>query len=1033
MTFLPQIALLLLFAYCKTINILNLKNLSFHYFYYLSVIMQKLFFYLLPFYFVSSADLFAYDGSVNLIVNGNTRNFIFHSAGASAPSSNSNLPLLVAMHGDGGSASGFKGYSGLDAVADANNFIVVYPNGQGTAGNTVWNQYVDGTAGRPGDASLQNDLPFLEAVLDYFEDTYGTNCNKVYATGHSSGGFMAYYMAIAFSTRIAAIAPYAASLWYDTNDPVSNAFYNANFLATVPAFHIHGSNDATVSTPNLSYPWPLMNYIQGVGCNPGNYINEGLYPNSNGNGYYATSYRYNFNSGGAVCATPPYRHRLVILQSQGHGWPTQDPSEFNIAQEIWTFCNQFQLNNTCSVVQPPALTLDTHIKIDQFGYLPNAQKVAIISNPINGFNNNEPFAPSTTYRIRRVSDDATVFTAPISTWNGGATHDQSGDQVWWFNFSNLTTEGDYYVWDSLQNKRSHYFSISSCIYQDAIEQALRTFYYQRCGIGKISPHAQTGYTDAVCHNAALQDLDCRLYSTPNDVATSRNLSGGWHDAGDYNKYVNFTFYALVNLLFAYSENPQTWTDDLNIPESGNGTPDILDEIKYELDWLLRMQQSNGGILSVVGTENHATGSPPSADAARRLYGPATTSASFTAAAVFAFAAIQFNAIGNTTYATTLQTAAINAYNWATANPNITFYNSNVIASGENEPDSYERDARHLCAAVFLFALTGNTTYRTYIDANYTNMHLLQWSYAYVYETALQDALLYYAQLTNATTAVKNAIRNAYGNSVSGSNDNYGAVLNNTDAYRAYLTSNNHTWGSNELKARQGTMLYTMTLNNLDVPNHENYRRAAADYLHYIHGTNPIGICYLSNMGAYNAEYSVREIYNSWFADGSSLWDRVGVSTYGPAPGFLPGGATYQYALDNCCSGSCSGNALCNSAAVTPPLNQPVQKAYLEFNTSWPQNSWIVSENAIYTQAAYLRLVSKYACTPPCTLNPTVNGNSTVCAAATATYTTPEGPSGTTYNWTATGGTIQSGQGTNSIVVLWSNGTTGSVAVTVTTP
>lgn len=50
-----------------------------------------------------------------------------------------------------------------------------------------------------------------------------------------------------------------------------------------------------------------------------------------------------------------------------------------------------------------------------------------------------------------------------------------------------------------------------------------------------------------------EDLDCRLYSTPNDVATSRNLSGGWHDAGDYNKYVNFNVDALVNLLFAYSE------------------------------------------------------------------------------------------------------------------------------------------------------------------------------------------------------------------------------------------------------------------------------------------------------------------------------------------------------------------------------------------------------------------------------------------------------------------------------------------------
>lgn len=980
----------------------------------------------------SCTTLFAYNGSGNLSVGGNTRSFVFHSAGVTAPSSVSNLPLMIAMHGDGGTGSNFKSYCGLDAIADANNFIVVYPNGQTTGGTTTWNQYIDGTAGRPNDASLQNDLPFLAALMDYFEDTYGINCNKIYATGHSSGGFMAYYAAVAFPNRIAAIAPYAASMWYDTGDPVSNAYYNANFTATVPVLHIHGSNDATVSTPNLSYPWPLMNYIQGAGCNPGNSINEGLYPNLDGDGYYATSYRYSLNSSGAVCATAPYKHRLVLLQTQGHSWPTQDLNEFNPAAEIWNFCNQFQRNNVCNVVQPPTLTIDDHIKIDQFGYLPTAQKIAVISNPITGYNNNQPFAPSTAYRLRRTSDNITVHTANITAWNGGATHDQSGDQVWWFDFSSVTAPGDYYVWDSLQNKRSNTFTIGECVYQDAKEQALRAFYYQRCGVAKTAPYAQTGYTDAVCHIGALQDLNCRAYNTPNDATTSRNLSGGWHDAGDYNKYVNFTYNAMLNLLFAYAERPAVWTDDLNIPESGNGVPDILDEVKYELDWLLKMQQSGGGVLSVVGTENYATATPPSTDVARRLYGPATTSASFTAAAIFAFAAIQFNSIGNTTYATTLQTAAINAYTWATANPNITFNNTNIIASGENEVDTYERDARHLGAAVFLYALTSTTAYRTYIDANYANMHLLQWGYAYVYETALQDVLLYYAQLPTATTSVKNAIRNAFSNSVSGSGDNYGAFVSNTDAYRAYLTTSNHSWGSNELKSKQGSMQYSMILNNLDIPNHTGYNNAAAGYIHYLHGINPIGICYLSNMAAYNAEYSVREIYHAWFENGSALWDRVGVSTYGPPPGFIPGGATYQYALDNCCAGSCAANPLCSSAAVTPPLGQPVQKSYLEFNTGWPQNSWVVSEPAIYTQAAYLRLLSKYACST-CTFSPAVSGNNAVCAATTTTYTVPAGAPGSTYIWTVSGGTLQAGQGTNSISVLWNNGIAGSVTLQMTTP
>lgn len=980
-----------------------------------------------------STNIWAYNGSASLTIGGTTRTFLFHSPGTTAPSSTSNLPLLIAMHGDGGSASNFKSYCGLDAVADAQNFIVVYPNGQTSGVSTTWNQYIDGTAGRPDNAALIDDLPFLEALMDYFEATYGTNCNKIYATGHSAGGFMAYYLAVAFPNRIAAIAPYAASMWYDTNEPVSNAYYNAHFSANVPVLHIHGGNDATVSTPNLSWPWPLMNYIQGAGCNPGNYINENLYPNTDADTYYATSYRYNLNSGGAICANAPYKHRLVIINTQGHGWPTQDPNEFNIANEIWAFCNQFQLNNTCTSTQPPIMTVDNHIKIDQFGYLPNDPKIAVISNPITGYNNNQTFAPGTnTYRVRRVSDNQTVYSNTLTTWNGGATHDQSGDQVWWFDFSNLTTAGDYYVWDSLLNKQSYTFSINECVYSDAMQQAFHTYYYQRCGVAKSSPYAQTGFTDATCHIGNLQDTNCRFYSSPNDATTAKDLSGGWHDAGDYNKYVNFTYKAMLDLLLGYAENPTAWGDDMNIPESGNGMPDILDEAKFELDWLLKMQLSNGGVLCVVGTQNFASASPPSADNAQRLYGPATTSASFSAAAMFALAAIQFNAVGNTVYAATLQTAAINAYTWASNNPNISFNNSNIIASGENEVDSYELSTRQLSAAVFLYALTNNTTYRTYIDANYSNMHLLQWAYAYPYEGAVQDALLYYATLPTATTNTKNAINNAYSNSISGNADNYLSYVNNTDAYRAYLKTNNHSWGSNQIKVMQGSMYQSMIAHNLDIPNHTAYNHAAAGYIHYIHGVNPIGICYMSNMSAYNAEYSVREIYHGWFIDGSALWDRVGVSTYGPAPGFLPGGATYQYALDDCCANSCSGNALCNVATVTPPLGQPVQKSYLEFNTSWPQNSWVVSEPAIYTQASYLRLLSKYACTT-CTFTPTMNGNSTTCLGTTHTYSTTPGAAGSTYNWLVSGGTIQSGQGTSSISVLWNNGTVGSVTLNMTTP
>ncbi|HEY6162356.1 MAG TPA: glycoside hydrolase family 9 protein [Bacteroidia bacterium] len=609
------------------------------------------------------------------------------------------------------------------------------------------------------------------------------------------------------------------------------------------------------------------------------------------------------------------------------------------------------------------------LHIDQFGYRPNDQKIAVISCPQVGYNAPSNFSPGSIYEVRDWNTDALVFSGNISAWNNGTTQTQSGDKAWWFDFSSFTTPGSYYIFDPVNNAGSYRFEIDNCVYKDALEQTLHMFYYQRCGMAKSTPYAQSGWTDAICHAGTQQDLDCRLYNNTN-VSTSKDLSGGWHDAGDYNKYVNFTFTTLTDLLMAYRENPNVFTDNTGIPESGNGTPDILDEAKYELNWLLKMQNSNGSVLSIVGVTNNGAGSPPSTDNNARRYGPATTSASFCASALFALGAIQFNSVGQSAYAATLQTAAINAYTWATANPNVTFYNSGVIGAGEQEVGAYDCFSRQFAAAVYLFALTGNSAYKTYADANYTNVHLIQWSYAYPFEQAQQDALLYYASLNNATASVANVIKNTYSNSMSSGNaDNLPGFLNQTDAYRAWLADNNYTWNSNQTKSSQGNMFLAMNVYNLNSVNAMNYANAASGFVHYFHGVNPNNKTYLSNMGNYGAENSVPTFYHSWFEDGSTLWDEVGISTYGPAPGYIPGGPNPTYDWDGCCPSGCGSpqnNALCYSISISPPKNQPIQKSYKDFNNGWPIDSWSVTEAGIYTNAAYVRMLSKF-CSTNCSL------------------------------------------------------------------
>lgn len=602
-------------------------------------------------------------------------------------------------------------------------------------------------------------------------------------------------------------------------------------------------------------------------------------------------------------------------------------------------------------------TIDTHLKVDQFGYLPDAPKVAVISHPVNGFNAGDAFVPGPTYQIRRWADDAIVLSATPVVWKNGAVHEQSGDQVWWFDFSSLTEAGSYYVYDVENAVGSGRFEIADDVYQDVLKTAFRTFFYQRCNFAKEAPYAETGWTDAASFIGPEQDSDCRLVSNPT-LATSKNLTGGWFDAGDYNKYINFADGVIHDLLAAYEQNPTIWGDDFNIPESNNGIPDILDELKWELDWFLKMQQEDGSVLHKISTTNFNSSSPPSTDTEVRRYAPATASATISACGAFAHAAIVYQAAENTTlqnYGNTLEIAALNAWNWLQNNPNQipSNYNNAGFVNANSEEDSYSQLANRISAAVYLYALTNDATYRTYFDDHWASLHLYQWWFAYPFEDEYQDAALYYTTLVGATPAIQQEVIQRYTTSLTDSDVNFPTFANQDDAYRAFLADQNHVWGSNGVKCVKGSLFYNMLYYGLTT-NSADYWNAAMGYLHYIHGVNPLGLVFLSNMAAYGAENSVTTFYHSWFTNGSPLWDQVGVSTYGPAPGFLTGGVNTYYAPDPSFGG-----------VISPPQNQPILKSYQDWNTSYPENSWEITENSITYQSAYLKLLSKFVRpTPP---------------------------------------------------------------------
>jgi endoglucanase len=627
-----------------------------------------------------------------------------------------------------------------------------------------------------------------------------------------------------------------------------------------------------------------------------------------------------------------------------------------------------------------------YIVVDQFGYLPDAVKIAAIRNPQTGFDSFQSFSPGDEYALIDESTGASVLTAGIQVWDGGAEDDSSGDQVWWFDFSSVTETGDYYVLDVENNVRSYAFRISPSVYNEVLKHAVRTFFYQRVGYAKEAQYAGEEWADGASHMGNLQDPNCRLFSDANNSATERDLSGGWYDAGDYNKYTNWTANYVVEMMKAYLEAPDAWGDDYNIPESGNGVPDLLDEARWGVDHLLRLQEEDGGVLSIV-SESQA--SPPSGATGQSLYGPATTSASLNTAGALAISAKVYAMLGEDEYATELESAAENAWDWAEENPEVLFrnndpdYNSNGIGAGQQEEDDYQRLMSKLEAACFLFDLTKDVEYQTFFDANYESAHLIDWNYAYPYEGANQEALIYYTSIPEATTSVVNDIVTTYTGSMNSGENNFPAYNNDVDPYRAHLDS--YTWGSNSVKALKGNMFMNIIAYGFDNGANDDAYQASLNYINYIHGLNPLNFVFLSNMYRYGAENGVNEFYHTWFSNGSALWDRLGESTYGPAPGFLVGGPNPSYERDGCCPDGCGGtnNEVCSSEELSPPMGQPDQKSYKDFNTSWPLNSWSVTENSCGYQINYIRLLSKFVnLSYDC--NGTLNGSATVDICGTCT-------------------------------------------------
>ena len=585
-----------------------------------------------------------------------------------------------------------------------------------------------------------------------------------------------------------------------------------------------------------------------------------------------------------------------------------------------------------------------YLIVDQFGYRPQDLKQCIIADPQRGYNEDESFTPGNVYELRRWDTDSLVKRGAAELWKQGAVDIASGDRGWIFDFSEVQQTGTYYVIDVENKVRSFPFRIDEAVYDQVLIAACRMFFYNRANVDRHPPYADERWQDDACHVGPGQDRQAHALWDRRNETLFRDVRGAWYDAGDPNKYVTFLPEVIHSLLTSWRRHPKLWQRlSFNVPESSNELPDLVDEICIGLDWLVRMQDPDGGVYNKVGMLDYKDVSPPSYDFRPRYYGPKTTSAAIVTASMFAHAAYAFaNIPALKDYRTDLIKRAEKAWGYYQRRHHERDIDVDKldIKSGDADRDLFRQDQDAVAAAIYLYAVTEKPEYKKWVEQKYQVLqpwHDIRWG---MWENYQGSAIMDYVALPGISPQVKDAILSKRLGEV-----NWVDIYQFRPDEHLYQAPNPvYTWGSNRTICDVGQTVMELVHHGLVPERHQEFINRSAHILHYIHGVNPQNLVYLSNMSDYGAEHSVHKMYHTWFAKDTPWSDsRTGP---GPAPGYLVGGPNphpqeklpipgYDQLVDQ----------------------QPPQKAYADENEGF--GIWAVTEPAIYYQAAYIELLADF--------------------------------------------------------------------------
>ena len=441
------------------------------------------------------------------------------------------------------------------------------------------------------------------------------------------------------------------------------------------------------------------------------------------------------------------------------------------------------------------------IMTNQVGYKKDAKKTAVFRDVTN----------ETEFSVVNADTNETVYTGKLESKGHNNLADEDN---WTGDFSQVTEAGKYFIkCGNLDD--SYTFEIGDGVYTNLLDDSVRMLYLQRCGTEVVDET----FGHEACHNTI-----ATIYNTNEQI----DVSGGWHDAGDYGRYIVPAAKAVADLLYAYGANPSLYSDNIGIPESNNGVPDVLDEVRYELEWMLKMQNKNtGGVYHKVTCDTFPGYVMPEDETKPLIVMPETTTSTADFAASMALAYEVYKDI-DADFANTCLEAAKKAYEWTKANPDKLYIaNPDDITTGAYEDNSATDEI--YWASAQLYRATGDSKYLE----NISSATGMGWKTIGDYGNI---ALATMDGIDKESDAYKNAC-----NKIITQADKFISTSGNT-AYGVSLSKFN--WGSNMDVANSGIILgiaYQLT-------GEQKYIDNANEQFDYLLGVNPVGECFVTGFG-----------------------------------------------------------------------------------------------------------------------------------------------------------------------------------------